>query len=178
MCVPFYRVCIRKCTCVCVFYLACFYLSFIDEKAVIATCICGWLLIQYYYYYYYLPDNMAHRPFWENKTSPTLLIATASEHGKIHEGSDINKPKHTHLELAWWCTGVISRGQTCVPTNSIESFRLNRFIFPQNWLKWLNSFSKLVDWWLSQFVFIRVGDLIDRLRATCIIESIPLIPKY
>ena len=23
---------------------------FIDEKAVIATCFCGWLLIKYYYY--------------------------------------------------------------------------------------------------------------------------------
>ena len=28
------------------------YLPFIDGKAVIAKCICEWLLIQYYYYYY------------------------------------------------------------------------------------------------------------------------------
>ena len=36
-------------------FLSCMiFLHFIDEKAVIATCFCGWLLIKYYYYYYSL----------------------------------------------------------------------------------------------------------------------------
>ena len=35
-------------------FLSCMiFLHFIDEKAVIATCFCEWLLIKYYYYYYY-----------------------------------------------------------------------------------------------------------------------------
>ena len=37
--------------CACLYVLPCMlYLPFIYENAVIATCICGWLLIQYYYY--------------------------------------------------------------------------------------------------------------------------------
>ena len=45
--------CVDVSMCVCVLSCMLFICLFIDEKAVIATCICGWLLIQYYYYYYY-----------------------------------------------------------------------------------------------------------------------------
>ena len=35
-------------------FLSCvIFLHVIDEKAVIATCFCGWLLIKYFCYYYY-----------------------------------------------------------------------------------------------------------------------------
>ena len=67
-------------------------------------------------------------------------------------------------------------GQTCTPINSTELIDLNRFIFfPQNWLHWFSSLSKWVDWWLSQFLFHKVGDWVDWLWETCMIESLELI---
>ena len=40
-----------------------------------------------------------------------------------------------------------------LPINSTELIYLNRFIFPQNWLKWFSSFSKPVDLVIESICF-------------------------
>ena len=53
LCVLMYLCIFTMYVSVCMFLSCMICLHFIDEKAVIATCFCGWLLIKYYYYYYY-----------------------------------------------------------------------------------------------------------------------------